>query len=115
MATKTKDEQITALQAEVDRLTAMLNTPLYEEFTEAVQNESAHQVWRWGEDHDSKKTPEDWYQLVGFLAGKALNAHNLGNRTKALHHTISSSAVLLHWHAAIKRDLKKPIPSGVST
>ena len=97
----TKDEQIHALQNEVRRLTAILNTPLYADFLEAVHREGAHQVFRWGPPHDHQKEPQDWFWLVGYLAGKALRAHIDGNKEKALHHTISTAAVLMNWHSLI--------------
>ena len=31
------------------------------------------------------------------------DAHLAGNKEKALHHTISTAAVLSHWHDAIQR------------
>ena len=102
----TKDEQIRALQKEVSRLTAILNTPLYEEFLEAVQREAAHQVFRWGAPHVRQKEPQDWFWLIGYLAGKALHAHIDGNKEKALHHTISSAAALMNWHSAIITETK---------
>ena len=100
----TKDEQIRALQAEVARLTLILNTPLYKDFMEAVPREGAHQVHRHGTSHDRQKEPQDWFWLVGYLAGKALRAHIDGNKEKALHHTISSAAALMNWHSAITSD-----------
>ena len=90
------------LEGEVQRLTNILNTPMYDVFLEAVKSEGAHQIWRWGEDHDSGKEPQDWYWLIGYLAGKALRAEIDGNKKKALHHTISSAAVLMQWHRAIQ-------------
>ena len=92
------------LQAEVDRLNALLNTPETANFLEGVQREAAHQVERWGAAHDRQKSAEHWYWLVGYLAGKALRAAIIGDREKALHHTISSAAALLHWHTAISQD-----------
>ena len=85
------------LQAEVERLTALLNTPLLDDFTAAVKREAAHQVERWA-SQDARKQPEDWFWTLGHLARKALRAHIDGHRDKALHHTISSAALLLHWH-----------------
>ena len=96
-----KDEQIHALRHEVRRLTALLNAPLYLDFLEAVQREGAHQVFRWGEPKDRRKEPQEWFWLVGYLAGKALRAHVDGDQEKALHHTISSAAALMNWHSAI--------------
>ena len=122
------------VQEDLKRLQDLLNTPLYKEFTAAVEREAAHQVARWGTPHDRGKAPEDWYWLLAYLSGKALRAHidylakvqanrdhavslritseegdtvfdtdaNVGAlRDKALHHTISSAAVLLNWHAHI--------------
>ena len=91
------------LRAENERLTKILNTPLIEEFVAAVKAEAAHQTWYWGPEHDARKTPDDWYGLIEYLSGKARQAHKDGNRRKALHHTISSSAALMHWHEAIQR------------
>ena len=95
------------LQAEVDRLTALVNTPLFDDFTAAVKREAAHQLERWGESHDAGKAPEEWYWTLGYLAGKALRAHRDGDRDKALHHTVSSAALLLHWHGRIREDARE--------
>ena len=86
--------EMAELKAENARLRKILNTPLYDDFLESVKVEAAHQVWRWGAEHDRKKQAEDWFWLVGYLVGKALRAHIEGDVEKALHHTISSSAVL---------------------
>lgn len=88
-------------RAEVVRLTALLNQPELHDFAAAVALEAAHQRSRWGPKHDSGKTPADWFWLVGYLAGKALHAQTSGNVDKALHHTISTAAVLSNWHASI--------------
>jgi hypothetical protein len=87
--------------AQVERLTALLNTPELHDFARAVVLEASHQRERWGTDHDAGKEPQDWFWLVGYLGGKALRAHLDGNVDKALHHTISSAAALANWHAAI--------------
>ena len=84
---------------EIERLTHLVNTPMFQPFDRAVKLEAAHQVNRWGTVHDRKKEPQEWFWLVGYLAGKALRAHLSADRVKALHHTISSAAVLFHWHA----------------
>lgn len=72
-----------------------------EDFLAGVVAEKAHQAKRWTGDHDKRKSPADWFWLLGYLSGKALAAHIAGNREKALHHCISSAAVLSHWHDAI--------------
>lgn len=93
--------QTEALAAEVARLKALINTPELASFSTGVAIEAVHQRERWGSEHDAGKAPSDWYWLLGFLGGKALAAHVAGNVEKALHHTISSAAVLANWHAAI--------------
>lgn len=84
-----------------ERLDALVNQPHTLRFLEAVRCEVAHQVERWGTAHDRAKEPQDWFWLIGYLAGKALAAHAKGDTEKALHHTISSAAALANWHAAI--------------
>lgn len=64
-------------------------------------NEAAHQRGRWASDHDSGKSPADWFWLIGYLAQKAMTAQMTGNTDKALHHCISTAAALNNWHAAI--------------
>lgn len=81
-----------------------INTPELHDFMEGMRNEVLHQVERWGQAHDRSKSAENWYWLVGYLAGKALRAAITGDRDKALHHTISSAAALANWHAAILAD-----------
>lgn len=88
-------------EQEVERLSGLLNTPQLHDFSSAVMLEAAHQRERWGSSHDAGKEPSDWFWLVGYLAGKALNANTSGNTEKALHHTISTAAALANWHAAI--------------
>ena len=87
---------------EVERLSSLLNTPETEDFDKAVPLEAAHQVLRWSADHDAGKNPEDWFWLLGYLAGKALAAAKAGNVEKAKHHTISSAAALRNWHAHLR-------------
>lgn len=67
------------LQAEVERLASLLNSPLLEEFTEAVKREAAHQVERWSAA-DARKDPDDWFQVLGYPASKAKRAHAAGDR-----------------------------------
>lgn len=83
---------------------ALVNNPHTTEFLHAVQIEAAHQRDRWGEAHDRGKSAENWFWLVGYLAGKCLRAVITGDKEKALHHTISSAAALANWYEAIKKD-----------
>jgi hypothetical protein len=87
---------------EIDRLHSVLNTPETEDFYAGIELEAAHQRERWGSDHDAGKGHADWFWLVGYLAGKCLTAAIANDREKALHHTISTAAVLADWHRAIK-------------
>lgn len=83
-----------------------MDLPIIEDFWSGVKQEMAHQVARWGTTHDQNKSLQDWFWLLGYLAGKALSAAISGDRSKALHHCISSAAVLAHWHASIKSRTK---------
>lgn len=94
-------KRIGLLQAEVDRLTALLNTPLLEPFAQAVVAEAQHQVYRHGFDHDARKDAYAWLWLLGYLVGKAARAANDGDHDKALHHTITAGAALANWHRQI--------------
>lgn len=92
------DSNVVALQAEVERLRALINTPRTDDFLEAVRLEAAHQQERWGSENDAGKEPMDWFWLLGWLSGKAAKSFLEGDSDKGLHHTISSAAVLLNWH-----------------
>lgn len=84
------------------RVMALLDSPETEDFDKALPLEAAHQVRRWGAEHDAGKNPEDWFWLIGYLAGKALAAHRIGDVEKAKHHCISAAAALRNWHAHIR-------------
>lgn len=87
-----------AFSCEVASLDAIINTPRTDEFFEAVRLEAAHQIERWGVEHDAGKRPEDWLTLYTYLLGKAARAHFDGDREKLLHHIITVAAVALNWH-----------------
>lgn len=89
---------------ECSRLRALVDSPQTHDFLVAVQCEKAHQVHRWGLAHDRSKSAENWFWLVGYLAGKALRATITGDREKALHHCVSSAAALGNWFDAIQQD-----------
>lgn len=100
-AVQARDEamaEVDRLQGEIDRLTLLINTPRTDDFFEAVRIEAAHQVERWGVDHDAGKRPEDWITLFVYLLGKAAKAHYEFDRDKLLHHVITVAAVALNWH-----------------
>jgi hypothetical protein len=102
--TEKEHEGLLAAKRERDELHALVNNPQTENFLQAVRAEAAHQILRWGRSHDRRKSAEAWYWLVGFLAGKCLRAWIDGDVHKAMHHTISAGAALLHMHAAIQSD-----------
>lgn len=95
-------KRVQELEAELKALKAILNTPEIEDFDKAVPLEAAHQIQRWTAAHDAGKNPEDWFWLLGYLAGKALASAKAGDLDKAKHHCISSAAVLRNWHAHIR-------------
>lgn len=110
--------------AELRRQHALLNSPELVDFSAGVVREAAHQRERWGSIHDGGKSPEDWYWLIGHLAGRALAHHKEAerldgeishpsmpghevllkqiahHREKAVHHCITTAAALANWHAA---------------
>ena len=50
-----------------------------------------------GASHDAGNLPGNWFWVLSYLAGKAL------------HHTISSAAVLLLWHRRILEDARESL------
>lgn len=86
------------LQVEIDRLTAIINTPHLNDFLQAVSIEAEHQRQRWGVNHDAGKLPGDWLFLVGNLGSRAVEYDKQGNTEKYLHHIITSAAACLNWH-----------------
>lgn len=82
-------------------LQKLLNTPEIQDFMKAVPLEALHQRQRWGETHDENKTPQDWFWVVGYLAGKLLRAHIDGDFPKAKHHSITVAALMNNYHAML--------------
>jgi hypothetical protein len=103
---------IVELRAEIERLTALLNTPEVDDFAKGAVLEAAHQRERWGADHDSGKSPFDWFWLVGYLAQKAASSAVSGNTEKAMHHTISTAAALANWHLALSGADNRMVPGA---
>lgn len=101
-----RDDYIRAMHDEWKRMRLLINVPGTDEFLENVRTEAAHQIARWGAEHDAGKTHADWFWLIGYLGGKALTSAIKGDREKALHHVITTAAACLNWHRAI---------TGVST
>jgi regulator of replication initiation timing len=91
--------------ARVVELEQLINTPHTGEFVESVRREAAHQIERWGTEHDAGKAPADWFWLVGYLLGKALHFPE-----KRKHHLVSSAAALLNWYRAETGDSTRMRP-----
>lgn len=72
-----------------------LSAPEVSDFLAAVENEALHQRDRWAASGDAGKTDADWFWLVGYLSGKAINKPE-----KQLHHIITTAAACLNWHGA---------------
>jgi len=92
------DEQIEEIDLAkgYQRLHALINTPLTDDFLQAVTVEAAHQVERWGAEHDDGKTDADWFWLLGYLGTKALL--NPGDdHEKKLHRIITVGAAAFNW------------------
>lgn len=82
-----------------------IDTPIINDFLEGVKREAAHQRGRWGHDHDDRKTHADWFWLLGYLGQKALYSALIGDKDKAMHHTITTAAALYNWHDAIRKEV----------
>lgn len=76
-----------------------INTPEVAHFVHASYNEAMHQRLRWGPAHDMAKSNEDWYALLGYLAGKAQQPDI--PLDKRLHHVIATSAACFNWHGVL--------------
>jgi len=94
-----------SLRQEVSRLRNLnsalinrLNNPEINNFVEGVTIEAAHQVERWGEEHDASKTFEQWVALMTRLLGKFVDANWNHEGDKALHHLITLAAVCANAH-----------------
>lgn len=93
--------RIAELEVEAERLKQLINCPHNDDWFEGVRIEAAYQQERWSKTSDDGKEPQDWFWLLGFLAGKVLRAEIDGDMEKAKHHTISSAAALLNWYRRI--------------
>lgn len=88
---------IDVLIEEIRRLHRLINSPEIQDFTKAVVLEAAHQRERWPDGHDANKSHEDWFWLIGYLAGKALGPDQ--PTEKRLHRIITIAAAAANWHA----------------
>lgn len=91
---------------EVYRLSGLINQPSIEDFLESVKLEAAHQIEH-RDIEDRNKNPFDWFWTCGYLCQKAAHAAEHGDLDKALHHTISTAALMANWHRIIKEERKQ--------
>ncbi len=94
-------DELGRVRRDLEALQALIGRPHIGAWVDEVIAEAAHQRRRWGSEHDEGKEPQDWFWLIGFLAGKCLRAHLDGDTEKARHHTVSTAAALAHWAAGI--------------
>ncbi len=105
-----KDDELAEKNARLLELEGRINTPHTDDWFEAVRLEAAHQVERWGTEHDQGKAPTDWLWLIGWLVGKSCTSAVKGDVEKAKHHTISTGACLLNWFRALAGDSSEMRP-----
>lgn len=99
---KERDDLLNQLNA----LRNEINSPELGDFIVGVRKEVAHQKGRWG-NSDSSKNVTDWYWLIGYLGGKALNAYFCKDMDKVRHHIITTAAACYHWHRQMKPESSK--------
>lgn len=105
------EAEVATVTAERDALHKLLNTPEFHDFLKGVPLEAAHQVQRWGSEHDAGKSCLDWFWLIGYLAQRIVEYDKAGNRDKALHHCVTTAAALMNWHSALEHRYNgKPYP-----
>lgn len=112
------ERQLGKKTTRIEQLEGMINTPVTDNFMLGIRLEAAHQIERFGAEHDAGKHPSDWFWLLSWLSGKALHAAEHGDIEKAKHHTISSAAMLLNWHrhlsgeTTIRPGIEPPFSKG---
>jgi hypothetical protein len=89
--------EVREMRARVVEIEGFINTPRTDDFFAVVRVEAAHQIERWGVEHDAGKRSEDWIALFVYLLGKATKAHFDGNTEKLKHHVVTVAAVSLNW------------------
>jgi len=99
-------EDCAEVRDELLELRNLLNTPELDDFVKGAVLEAEHQRLRHGDKVDLDKKPEEWFWLVGYLAGKGLQAQRQGDMNKFRHHLISTAAVLANWHVRVMEKRK---------
>lgn len=113
-----KVTDLKAALAEIERLKTLLWTPEVEDFVKSAVQEAGHQRDRWGDDHDARKSAEDWLWNVAYLSTKAIQALRYGDRFKYLHHIVTTAALCANWHRhALQQmggEIPQPLPVGAA-
>ena len=81
------------------------DTPVLYDFARAVAHEAQYQRTLHAEA-DATKTPLEWMETLLLLVAKSRAYDDEGNTEKAMHHLITSAAVLASWHAQLVASLK---------
>lgn len=108
-------EQFEPMREEITRLRIAINTPETEDFLKGMPLEAAHQIERWGSDHDRNKSTFDWVFLIGHLTTRAAGYYDISEMDekflkKAKHHCITAAAALLNWHRYMSDEQKNFLP-----
>lgn len=101
---RTADEHEEKVRLAIDK---HLSTPEILDFIKAIQIEAKYQEEQW-KKADPEKTDADWYWLIGWLGGKAVNdPHKVGDLRptieRKLHRIITVAAAAYNWHAWAKK------------
>ena len=106
----TELEKLARLVDEVDRLTAIIDSPDPEDFVAATATEAKYQRAKWSEDerptaygmHDDA----DYVFLIAHLTGGAAKTPDgdpgSAQRQKKLHRITAAAAALANWHEEVK-------------
>lgn len=108
-------EDTAQAEAACARLHNLINSPIVDTFMKAVPLEAAHQNLRWGTEHDAGKNSLDWFWTLGYLSQRIVENVKHGNIDKALHHCITSAAMLLNWHRHLQNDPICTMRPGIET
>lgn len=91
--------EIVALEIKYGSLVHSLNHPNNEDLFLAVSTEATYQLHKFGKPTpQTGQEPLDWLGLIQYLSTKAAKAALAFDNKKLLHHIVSTSAVLMHWH-----------------
>lgn len=82
---------------EIERLRALIGSPSTTATLTSISLEAAHQVERWGVEHDAGKRRQDWITLISYLLGKVAAAHFDLDTDKLKHRVVTIAAACLNW------------------